>query len=74
MLMLSMITRFYDLTGGVLTLEKEDIRNLNLPQLRSHIGIVSQVYYLFILYLKKNELIPLIVQSLWSFVSSVYPF
>ena len=38
-----LLSRFYDLSSGSLSLEKEDIRGLNLPMLRSNLGIVSQV-------------------------------
>ena len=36
--------RFYDLNSGELTVEGKDIRSLNLPLVRSALGIVSQVY------------------------------
>jgi ABC-type transport system involved in Fe-S cluster assembly fused permease/ATPase subunit len=38
-----LLDRFYDLTSGSLSLEEKDIKSLNLPLVRSHLGIVSQV-------------------------------
>ena len=43
----SLIPRFYDVTGGRVLLDGEDIRNLKLQSLRNHIGIVQQDVYLF---------------------------
>ena len=43
----SLIPRFYDVTEGRVLLDGEDIRNLKLQSLRSHIGIVQQDVYLF---------------------------
>ena len=43
----SLIPRFYDVTRGRVLLDGEDIRNLKLDSLRSHIGIVQQDVYLF---------------------------
>ena len=39
---IQLIQRFYDLDSGSLNLEGKDIRNLNLPLVRSNLGIVSQ--------------------------------
>ena len=39
---IQLIQRFYDLDSGSLTLEGKDIRSLNLPLVRSNLGIVSQ--------------------------------
>ena len=44
---IQLIQRFYDLDSGSLSLEGKDIRNLNLPQVRSNLGIVSQEPTLF---------------------------
>jgi len=44
-MILYVLCRFYDLTSGSLTLEQQDIKGLNLPLVRSHLGIVSQVTY-----------------------------
>ena len=43
----SLIERFYDPLGGMLTLDGVDLRDLNLQWLRSQIGIVSQEPVLF---------------------------
>ena len=43
----SLIPRFYDVTAGRVLLDGEDIRDLKLQSLRSHIGIVQQDVYLF---------------------------
>ena len=44
---IQLIQRFYDLDSGSLNLEGKDIRNLNLPLVRSNLGIVSQEPTLF---------------------------
>ncbi|MBO5372645.1 MAG: ABC transporter ATP-binding protein [Lachnospiraceae bacterium] len=44
----SLIPRFYDVTGGSVKIDGEDIRNLQLKSLRNHIGIVQQDVYLFV--------------------------
>ena len=44
---IQLIQRFYDLDSGSLTLEGKDIRSLNLPLVRSNLGIVSQEPTLF---------------------------
>ncbi len=43
----SLLPRFYEVSGGSVTLDGIDIRNLTLKSLRSHIGIVQQDVYLF---------------------------
>ncbi len=43
----SLIERFYDPTAGNLTLDENDLRDLNLQWLRSQVGIVSQEPVLF---------------------------
>lgn len=43
----SLIPRFYDVTGGRITIDGKDIRHLTLQSLRSNIGIVQQDVYLF---------------------------
>lgn len=43
----SLIPRFYDVTGGRILLDGQDIRHLTLKSLRSHIGVVQQDTYLF---------------------------
>ena len=44
---IQLIQRFYDLDQGSLDLENHDIKQLNLPHVRSKIGIVSQEPVLF---------------------------
>ena len=39
--------RFYDVTGGRITIDGKDIRTLTLESLRSQIGLVQQDVYLF---------------------------
>ena len=39
--------RFYDVTGGRITIDGKDVRTLTLKSLRSHIGVVQQDVYLF---------------------------
>ena len=41
--LLQLIQRLYDLESGDLSLENEDLASVNLPWLRSKLGIVSQV-------------------------------
>ncbi len=43
----SLIPRFYDVTGGTITVGGQDIRDMKRKSLRSHIGIVQQDVYLF---------------------------
>ena len=43
----SLLPRFYDVTGGRITIDGKDVRTLTLKSLRSHIGVVQQDVYLF---------------------------
>ena len=43
----SLVSRFYDVTGGTVTIDETDIRDLSLHSLRSCIGIVQQEVYIF---------------------------
>ena len=43
----SLLPRFYDVTGGRVTVDGQDIRSLTLKSLRSQIGVVQQDVYLF---------------------------
>lgn len=43
----SLIPRFYDVTGGSVCIDGNDIRDLTLRSLRNNIGIVQQDVYLF---------------------------
>ena len=43
----SLLPRFYDVTGGSITVDGKDIRGMSLKSLRSQIGMVQQDVYLF---------------------------
>jgi len=43
----SLLPRFYEVTGGAITIDGIDIRHMTLESLRSHIGIVQQDVFLF---------------------------
>ncbi len=43
----NLIPRFYNISGGKITLDGRDIRDITLPSLRRNIGIVSQSVFLF---------------------------
>jgi len=45
--LVNLIARFYDITGGRITVDGRDIRNARLKSLRSKIGIVTQEMFLF---------------------------
>ena len=45
--LVDLIPRFYDVTGGALTIDGVDVRNYQLTSLRAMIGIVSQETMLF---------------------------
>lgn len=45
--LLKLVSRFYDVVGGSITIDNIDIRDLTIHSLRSHIGIVSQSNYIF---------------------------
>jgi ATP-binding cassette subfamily B protein len=51
---ISLIPRFYDATGGKLTLDGVDVRNIKIESLRKHIGIVHQETFLFSSTIKEN--------------------
>lgn len=44
----SLIPRFYDVTGGRILIDGQDIRDIKLKSLREQIGIVQQDVYLFV--------------------------
>ena len=50
----SLLPRFYDVTGGSITVDGKDIRGLTLKSLRSQIGMVQQDVYLFAGTIKDN--------------------
>lgn len=43
----SLLFRFYDVTGGSVTVDGQDVRKVTLKTLRSSIGLVQQEVYLF---------------------------
>jgi len=44
---LNLIPRFYDITGGSLTIDGQDVRGVTLSSLRRHIALVTQEPFLF---------------------------
>ncbi len=50
----NLIPRFYDVTGGRILVDGQDIRGLTLKSLRDHIGMVQQDVYLFSGSVKEN--------------------
>jgi ATP-binding cassette, subfamily B, bacterial MsbA len=42
-----LIPRFYDVTGGQITIDAHDVRDLTLASLRAHIAVVTQFTFLF---------------------------
>jgi subfamily B ATP-binding cassette protein MsbA len=44
---LNLIPRFYDVTGGSLTLDGQDVRSVSLTSLRQNIALVTQEAFLF---------------------------
>ena len=50
----SLLPRFYDVTGGVITIDGQDVRKLTLESLRSQIGLVQQDVYLFCGSIREN--------------------
>ena len=51
---ISLIPRFYDVTGGRLTIDGIDVRDMKIESLRKHIGIVHQETFLFSATVKEN--------------------
>jgi ABC-type multidrug transport system fused ATPase/permease subunit len=49
-----LLERFYDPESGTITLDGEDIRNLNLSQMRQNIGYVGQEPVLFNTSIREN--------------------
>ena len=43
----NLVPRFYDVTGGRITIDGADIRDVQLASLRSHVGLVQQEAFLF---------------------------
>lgn len=50
----SLLPRFYDVTGGRITIDGQDVRTLTLKSLRSQIGMVQQDVYLFCGTIREN--------------------
>ncbi len=50
----SLLPRFYDVTGGRITVDGKDVRKLTLESLRNQIGIVQQDVYLFCGTIREN--------------------
>ena len=50
----SLLPRFYDVTGGAITIDGTDIRDMTLASLRAQIGIVQQDVFLFSGTLREN--------------------
>ncbi|MEI6100201.1 MAG: ABC transporter ATP-binding protein [Eubacteriales bacterium] len=49
-----LIPRFYEATGGQITIDQQDIKNVTLNSLRYNIGIVSQDVFLFAGTIREN--------------------
>ncbi|HLN15535.1 MAG TPA: ABC transporter ATP-binding protein [Acidimicrobiales bacterium] len=49
-----LLPRFYDVTGGKILVDGQDVRNLTLASLRSHIGIVLDEPFLFSISIRDN--------------------
>jgi ATP-binding cassette subfamily B multidrug efflux pump len=43
----NLIPRFYDVTGGRVTIDGQDVRDVGLASLRRHVGLVQQEAFLF---------------------------
>jgi ATP-binding cassette subfamily B protein len=43
----NLIPRFYDVTGGRVTIDDQDVREVTLASLRGHVGLVQQEAFLF---------------------------
>ena len=50
----NLLPRFYDVTGGRVTIDGNDIRNVTLNSLRQNIGIVQQDVFLFSASMRQN--------------------
>ncbi len=49
-----LLARFYDVTGGAVRIDGRDIRDLTLPSLRHHIGMVLDEPFLFSVSIRDN--------------------
>jgi ATP-binding cassette subfamily B protein len=43
----NLIPRFYDVTGGSISIDGQDIRDVQLPSLREYVGLVQQEAFMF---------------------------
>jgi ATP-binding cassette subfamily B protein len=43
----NLVPRFYDVTGGRVTIDGQDVRDVTLASLRAHVGLVQQEAFLF---------------------------
>jgi ATP-binding cassette subfamily B protein len=43
----NLVPRFYDVTGGQVTIDGQDVREVSLASLRRHVGLVQQEAFLF---------------------------
>ncbi len=50
----NLIPRFYDVTGGRITVDGSDVRNVTLESMRGNIGIVQQDIFLFSTTIREN--------------------
>jgi ABC-type multidrug transport system fused ATPase/permease subunit len=51
---INLIPRFYDVTGGRVTIDGHDVREVTLESLRRQVGLVSQDIFLFATTIKEN--------------------
>jgi ABC-type multidrug transport system fused ATPase/permease subunit len=52
--MANLVPRFYDVTGGSVKVDGNDVRDVTLKSLRSSVGVVSQDIFLFSATIKEN--------------------
>jgi ATP-binding cassette subfamily B (MDR/TAP) protein 1 len=45
---IQLLERFYDPASGEVSLEREDVKNVDINNLRSHLGVVVRYLYVFI--------------------------
>jgi ATP-binding cassette subfamily B protein len=50
----NLLPRFYDVTGGRITIDGRDIRSLTLESLRQHVGVVLQEPFMFSATIREN--------------------
>ncbi|WP_319519080.1 ABC transporter ATP-binding protein [uncultured Martelella sp.] len=50
----SLLPRFYDVTGGAITIDGQDVRHVTLESLRSAVGVVQQDSFLFTTTIENN--------------------